>query len=62
MEAIIFEMAVISLISYFVHLMIEQNISFLEILIVSVSGGIVMQDLHELIKKIFKKEKETGVL
>lgn len=61
MEAIIFEMAVISLMIYFVHLTIEPNISLLEILIVSVSGGVVLQDLHELIKKIFKKEKETGV-
>ena len=61
MEPIIFGMAVINLISYFIKLTIDPNISFYETLIVSVSGGVVQQDLHELIKKIFKKEKETGV-
>jgi len=60
MEFIIFGMAVINLISYFIQLTIDPNISFYETLIVSVSGGVVLQDLHELIKKM-KKEKEAGV-
>lgn len=51
MEPIIFGMAVINLISYFIQLTIDPNISFYETLIVSVSGGVVLQDLHELIKK-----------
>lgn len=39
MEPIIFGMAVINLISYFIKLTIDPNISFYETLIVSVSGG-----------------------
>lgn len=46
MEPIIFGMAVINLISYFIKLTIDPNISFYETLIVSVSGGVVLQDLQ----------------
>lgn len=55
MEPIIFGMAVMSLISYFVQLMTNPNISLMEILFVSISGGIVLRDSHKLIKKILKK-------
>lgn len=61
MEAIIFGISVISLIIYFFQLAIDPNIPFMESLLVSIFGGIILRDLHELIKKIFKKEKETGV-
>lgn len=62
MEPIIFGMAVMSLISYFTQLVIDPNISLMETLFVSISGGVVLRDSHELIKKILRKIKETGVL
>ena len=55
MEPIILGMAVVSLISYFTQLVIDPNISLMETLFVSISGGIVLRDSHELIKKILRK-------
>ena len=60
-DVFIFGIAVMSLITYFFQLTIDPNIPLMETLLVSIFGGIVLQDFHMLAKKILRKEKETGV-